>query len=80
MVGCSIPIISYSISFFLFLIFNLDSLQPNTILEKIQVVTFALSNLAVRVLALVLSLSYLGKLSLWYNGTCQTHIMHYKIE
>ena len=62
--GSSIPFISYSISFLLFLLFSLDSLQPDTIQEKIQVVTFSINNLAVRVLALVLSLSFLGKLSI----------------
>ena len=64
MFGSSIPVISYSISFVLFLLFSLDSLQPDTIQEKIQVVTFSITNLAVRVLALVLSLSFLGKLSI----------------
>ena len=65
MFGSSIPVISYGISFILFLLFSLDSLQPDTIQEKIQVVTFSINNLAVRVLALVLSLSFLGKLSIW---------------
>ena len=63
MFGSSIPVISYSISFLLFLLYSLESLQPDTIQEKIQVVTFSITNLSVRVLALVLSLAFLGKLS-----------------
>ena len=59
-IGSSIPHISYAISFLLFLLFSLDSLQPDTIQEIIQVVTFALTNLAIRVLAFVLSLAFLG--------------------
>ena len=62
--GSSIPVMSYASSFLLFLLFSLDSLQPDTIQEIIQVVTFALTNLAVRVLALVLSLAFLGNKSL----------------
>ena len=58
--GSSIPLISYAITFLLFLLYSLDSVQPNTIQEKIQVVTFALTNLAVRVLTFVLSLAFLG--------------------
>ena len=58
--GSSIPFISYATTFLLFLLFSLDSIQPNTIQEKIQVVTFALTNLAVRVLTFVLSLAFLG--------------------
>ena len=58
--GSFIPLVSYTISFLLFLLFSLDSLQPDTIQEKIQVVTFALTNLAVRVLTFVLSLAFLG--------------------
>ena len=58
--GSSIPLISYAISFLLFLLFSLDSIQPDTILEIIQVLTFALTNLAIRVLTMVLSLAFLG--------------------
>ena len=58
--GSTIPLISYAITFLLFLLFSLDSLQPDTIQEKLQVVTFTLTNLAVRVLAFVLSLAFLG--------------------
>ena len=60
LLGSSIPLISYAITFLLFLLFSLDSIQPNTTKEKIQVVTFALTNLAIRVLTYVLSLAFLG--------------------
>ena len=62
--GSSIPLISYAISFLLFLLFSLDSIQPDTFKEKIQVVTFALTNLAIKVLTYVLSLAFLGNKSL----------------
>ena len=58
--GSSIPLISYAISFLLFLLFSLDSIQPDTTKEKIQAVTFALTNLAIKVLTYVLSLAFLG--------------------
>ena len=64
LLGSFIPLVSYTISFLLFLLFSLDSLQPDTIQEKIQVVTFALTNLAVRVLTFVLSLAFLGNKNL----------------
>ena len=62
--GSSIPLISYGISFLLFLLYTLDSLQPDTTQEKIQLVTFALTNLAIRVLSYVLALAFLGKKTL----------------
>ena len=72
--GSSIPLISYAISFLLFLLFSLDSLQPDTIQEIIQVVTFALTNLAVRVLAIVLSLAFLG------NKTLNLRLLNLKLS
>ena len=62
--GSSIPLISYAINFLLFLLYPLDSIQPDTTKEKIQVVTFALTNLAIRVLTYVLSLAFLGNKTL----------------
>ena len=58
--GSSIPLISYAISFLLFLLYSLDSIQPDSTKEKIQVATFALTNLAIKVLTYVLSLAFLG--------------------
>ena len=62
--GYSIPLISYTMSFILFLTFSLDSIQPDTNLEILQVVTFDLTNLAIRVLVIVLSLAFLGNKTL----------------
>ena len=62
--GSSIPLISYALTFLLFLLYSLDSLQPDTTQEKIQVVVFALTNLAIRVLTFVLSLAFLGNKTL----------------
>ena len=62
--GYSIPLITYSITFILFLLNSLDSIQPDTIQEKLQVVTFALTNLAVRVITFVISLAFLGNKTL----------------
>ena len=62
--GYSIPLISYAMSFILFLTFSLDSIQPDTNLEILQVVTFDLTNLAIRVLVIVLSLAFLGNKTL----------------
>ena len=55
---------AYSITFILFLLNTLDSIQPDTIQEKLQVVTFALTNLAVRVITFVISLAFLGNKTL----------------
>ena len=60
LIGSSIPLISYAISFLLFLLYSLDSIQPDSTKEKIQVATFALTNLAIKVLTYVLSLAFLG--------------------
>ena len=62
--GSSIPLMAYSITFILFLLNTLDSIQPDTIQEKLQVVTFALTNLAVRVITFVISLAFLGNKTL----------------
>ena len=59
--GYCIPLISFAINFLLFVVDSLDCLQPDTILEKIEVLTFSLTNLSIRVLSLILSLSFLGK-------------------
>ena len=64
LVGFSIPLFSYALTFLLFLLYSLDSLQPDTTQEKIQVVVFALTNLAIRVLTFVLSLAFLGNKTL----------------
>ena len=64
LVGSSIPLFSYALTFLLFLLYSLDSLQPDTTQEKIQVVVFALTNLAIRVLTFVLSLAFLGNKTL----------------
>ena len=72
--GYSVPLISYAITFLLFLLFSLDSLQPDTIQEIIQVVTFALTNLAVRVITFVLSLAFLG------NKTCNLRELKSKLD
>ena len=64
LLGSSIPLISYAISFLLFLLYSLDSIQPDSTKEKIQVATFALTNLAIKVLTYVLSLAFLGNTTL----------------
>ena len=52
---------SFAINFILFVINSLDCLQPDTTVEKIEILTFSLTNLSIRVLTLILSLAYLGK-------------------
>ena len=60
-VGYCIPLFSFAINFILFVINSLDCLQPDTTVEKIEILTFSLTNLSIRVLTLILSLAYLGK-------------------
>ena len=60
----SIPLISYIISLFSFLNSSKVSLQPDTIQEIIQVVTFAFTNLAIRILVFAISLIIPGRKSL----------------
>ena len=62
--GSYFPLLSFTISFLSFLTSTLDSLQPDTIQEITQVVAFTFNNLALRVLALVISLTFLGKKNL----------------
>ena len=57
----SIPLISYGLNFVLFVVDSLDCLQPDTIPEKIEILTFSLTNLSVRLLAFVLIIAFLGK-------------------
>ena len=74
LLGSSIPLISYAISFLLFLLFSLDSIQPDTFKEKIQVATFALTNLAIKVLTYVLSLAFLG------NKPLNMRLLNFKLS
>ena len=60
LVGSSIPLFSYALTFLLFLLYSLDSLQPDTIQEIIQVATLAFTNLAVRILVFVFLMTFLG--------------------
>ena len=60
-VAHSIPLISYALNFVLFVIDSLDCIQPDTILEKIEVLTFSLTNFSVRFLSFVLIIAFLGK-------------------
>ena len=58
--GSYIPLISLIISFLSYLTSTVDSLQPDTIQEIIQVVTFAFINLAVRIFTFAVSLTIRG--------------------
>ena len=63
MVGTVIPIVYYGLNCLSFILAMLDTIQPETNLEKLETVSFTWANFSVRVLVLVLSLSHLTTLS-----------------
>ena len=63
LVGTLIPLASYGLNCLSFILAMLDTIQPETNLEKLETVSFTWANFSVRVLVLVLSLSHLTTLS-----------------
>ena len=57
--GTVIPLVSYGLNCLSYILSMLDTIQPETNLEKLETVCFTWANLSVRVAVLVLSLSHL---------------------
>ena len=55
-----VPLVSYACNWLSYNLSMLDSIKPETTMEKLEMVCFTWSNFSVRMLTLVLTLSYLG--------------------
>ena len=58
-VGSLIPLLYYGVNCLTYILSMLDTIQPETILEKLETACFTFINFVVRVLVFVLSLSHL---------------------
>ena len=62
MAGSVIPLLYYGLNCLSYILAMLDTIQPETIMEKLETVSFTWANFSVRVAVLVLSLSHLDTL------------------